>query len=414
MSNQAESIAITGIGAVSAYGLGVESLWSAIGKRVPRKTLIHDQEAPESDVLYGLQVGEWNPAELLGKRGLQFLRPSTKYLHAASLLALQDAKLSPKSPDPDEVGIVVGSNLAGLQSITEYDLTAVTEGPQYVSPMEAPNTLANAPASHLAIRVQARAFNTTIASGQCAGFDALGYASKMLREKRARYVIVGGVEELNPRVMWVYRNAGVLPKDRPEDAGKPYRLDSTGWLPGEGAAVLILERKEDAQKRGAKILAELLSWSSSFAISSSPEKRSAGLERAIRDALVTARINPNQVDLVLSGANGLVEQDRAESLALRTLFADHPDVPVLPAKETLGECYGASGTFQSIAAVCAINEGTIPAAYRIAADEVAAASNMQELPGGELRSGSQRGTVLLTSQDLFGSASAVVLAGSRE
>lgn len=414
MSKQAETIAITGIGAVSAYGLGAEAIWAALNNREVRKTRLPQEVSGETAELYGFPVGDWNPAELLGKRGLQFLRPSTKYLHAATLLALADANLNAPLPEPDEVGIVVGSNLAGLQSITEYDWTAVTEGPQYVSPMEAPNTLANAPASHLAIRVQARAFNTTIASGQCAGFDALGYASKMLREKRARFVIVGGVEEINQRVLWVYRNAGVLPSERPELAGRPFQQDSTGWLPAEGSAVLILERKEDAEKRGAPIKAEWMSWSSANSLAAEPEKRYDALERACRNALAAAGISPQHVSLVVSGANGLVAQDQAEKIALRNLFAEHPDVAVLAIKEWLGESYGASGLFQALAAVCALSQQAIPPSYRLARAEAAATTALDLQPEADPWPDGSRAKVLLVSQDLFGAASAIVLAGTQE
>ncbi|MBO8162852.1 MAG: AuaD protein [Brevibacillus sp.] len=407
MSMKGDSIVITGIGAVSPYGVGTEALLKALRTGEMQRCTTNGEAASDKDSceLYVMKVGAWNPAELLGKRGLQYLRPSTQYLFAASLLALQHAGLDDPKPDPDDIGIVVGSNLAGLQSITQYDLTAVTEGPQYVSPMEAPNTLANAPASHLAIRVQARAFNTTVASGQCAGFDALGYASKMLREKRTRYVIVGGVEELNPRVMWVYRHADVLPAERPEDAGLPYHPESTGWIPSEGAAVLILEQKADALARGVRPLAELAAWTSTFALSKETGKRSAALERAAWQVLTAAGRTPDELDLIVSGANGLSSQDQAEALAFSRLLADRPAVPVLPVKETLGESYGAGGIFQTLAAIGVLQNEEIPPSYRLVSDTASLVPNREATPW----INHQTASVLLTSQDLFGASSAVVL-----
>lgn len=198
-------IVITGMGAVSPFGLGVEALWSALEQGERRGTALEQGEPGDQPVL-GLKVGEWQPADLLGRRGLQYLHPSAKFLLGASLLALQQAGLADGGTQPDELGVTIGCNLVGLQAIADYDYTAITEGPHYVSPMEAPNTLANAPASHLAIRLKARALNTTIASGQCAGLDALGYAAKVVRDGRARQVVAGGVEELSPAALWVYRN----------------------------------------------------------------------------------------------------------------------------------------------------------------------------------------------------------------
>ncbi|MGH2509529.1 MAG: beta-ketoacyl synthase N-terminal-like domain-containing protein, partial [Ktedonobacteraceae bacterium] len=334
-----------------------------------------------------------------------------QYLLAASVLALQDAKLDASLFDPDELGVVVSSTLSGLQSISNYDYTAVKEGPQYVSPMEAPNTLANAPASHLAIRLKARALNTTIANGQCSGFDALGYAAKALRERRARYVVVGGVEELNPSVLWVYRNSKVLPEQRAEDAGHPFDRDSTGWLPSEGAAVLVLERKSDALARGTRPLAELAAWSSAFAPSSALEKRAQTLKRTALQALSAGHLTSGDVNVVVSGASGLAEQDQAEALALHSLLADNPGAYVTAVKGTLGESYGASGIFQVLSAVGMFNRGIVPPTLGLKNQS----SAVPLLPGLSVEartwSGSPRGTALLTSQDLFGSTSAVVLRG---
>lgn len=410
MTYQADSIVITGIGAVSAFGLGADAVWAALENGETPRALLEGEATSSPQTPYGVKVGNWNPVELLGKRGLQFLRPSTQFLLGASQLALAEAGLKEQMPDPDDLGVVIGTNLAGLQSITNYDFTAVTEGPQYVSPMEAPNTLANAPASHLAIRVQARALNTTIASGQCAGFDALGYASKMLREGRARYVLVGGVEELNERVLWMYQNSNVLPHERPEDAGRPFDGKSTGWVPGEGAAVLVLERYEDAVNRGAKPLAELVSWAASFSAPSSVEKRAKGLTRAAKNALQIANLSAEEIDLVVSGANGHHEQDRAEAMAITELFGEQrPDIDVCAIKGTLGESYGASGLFQAVAAVGALQRGTVPATAGYESED----SEAPHLPGLRAESRSFAGNhVLLTGQDLFGSASAVVLRGA--
>jgi 3-oxoacyl-[acyl-carrier-protein] synthase II len=408
-----DPIVITGIGAVTAFGLGAEVVWSALEQGESRRVALVDEEAHASSPTPGMKVGDWKPADVLGKRGLQYLRPSAQFLLGASVLALEGAKLAEPMLDPNELGIVISSNLSGLQSISNYDYTAVNEGPQYVSPMEAPNTLANAPASHLAIRLHARALNTTIATGQCGGFDAIGYAAKALRERRARYVVVGGVEELNPRVLWVYRNAKVLPDERAEDAGHPFDRNSTGWLPSEGAAVLILERLSDALSRGIRPLAELVAWSSAFAPSNILEKRAMVLQRTAIQALSAGHLTPRDVNVVASGASGLAKQDQVEALALHNLLAENPGAYITAVKGTLGESYGASGIFQVLSTIGMINRGIIPPTVGLKQQSSAVPSLHSLSAEVQTWSGSQRGTVLLTSQDLFGSTSAVVLCGYR-
>jgi 3-oxoacyl-[acyl-carrier-protein] synthase II len=406
-------IVITGMGAVGPFGLGVEAFWSAL-KQGERCGATLEQGEPGEQPVWGLKVGQWQPDALLGKRGLQYLHPGTQFLLAASLLALRNAGLADGGTQPDELGITVGCNLVGLQSIADYDYTAITEGPHYTSPMEAPNTLANAPASHLAIRLKAQALNTTIASGQCAGLDALGYATKIVRDRRARQVVVGGVEELSPAALWVYRNSNVLSSGPMEDASCPFDMESTGWLPGEGAAVVVLERKADALTRGTHPLAELAGWSSAFASSSALEKRAAVLRRTALQALDAADLSPEDVDVVIAGASGLRAQDQAEALALHDLLANNTRVSVTAIKGTLGETYGASGLFQALAAVCMIDCGIVP-------PTVGRERQCPVLPPvnglsrvARIWPESKRGTTLLLAQDIYGSTSAVVLRGCQE
>lgn len=405
-------IVITGLGAVSPFGLGVEPFWSALeqGKR-EEIALEEAREDPDAQVEWVLPVRECDFANLLGKRGLQYLRPSTKFLLGASLLAMREAGLSNGEANPDNLGVTVGSNLAGLQSMANYDYTAITEGPHYVSPMDAPNTLANAPASHLAIRLKARALNTTIASGQCAGLDALGYATKMVRDGRARQIVVGGVEELSPAALWIYRNSEVLTRGRKGAAGRPFAPESTGWLPSEGAAVVVLEPAEDAQARGVQPLAELAGWSSAFAPSQNLEKRSNVLRRTARQALEAAGLSAQDVDVVVAGASGFRAQDQAEAQALNDLLKEKQEICVTAIKGTVGEAYGASGLFQALASVCMLNRGLVPPTR---SEEETRAT--EPLLNGLLTtactwSASKQGTTLLLAQDLFGSTSAVVLRG---
>ncbi|QKG83259.1 hypothetical protein GXN76_01460 [Kroppenstedtia pulmonis] len=397
-----DSIAITGLGSISSFGVGVENVWSALEKGERKEPVA----VGRNHTACCLQVGNWDATELLGQRGLKFLRPGTQYLLGAAKLALRDGKLSEEMIDPDELGVVVASNLSGMQSIADYDLTTVKKGPLYVSPMEAPNTLSNAPASHLAIRVQARALNTTVASGQCSGLDALGYAVKMLCAGRARYVLVGGVEELNERVVWLYQNSGVLPQDRPEEAGRPFDRNSSGWQPSEGAAVLLLECKSQALSRHAFIYGEVASWASAFALER--ENQADTLVHTAKRAVSMADIGVEDIELVVSGANGSFKQDRIEHQALMKLFAAEKEVPVTATKGSLGEMYSASGLFQAITAIGTLTRGVIPPTLCNSTGDPSI-----QPPGLRLKAehwdGGEKGAVLLTSQDLFGSTSAVVL-----
>ncbi|HEY0754200.1 MAG TPA: beta-ketoacyl synthase N-terminal-like domain-containing protein [Ktedonobacteraceae bacterium] len=411
MTKYTGPIVITGMGAISPFGPGVEALWSALLRGERRTTLIESAGALEQPV-EGAKVGEWRPADLLGKRGLQYLRPSTQFLLGASMLALHTAGLAGEDTQADDLGVTIGCNLVGLQSTADYDYTALSEGPVCTSPMEAPNTLANAPASHLAIRLKARALNTTIASGQCAGLDALGYAARAMREGRARQIVAGGVEELSLAALWVYDNTGILDHTGSANAGYPFEESSRGCLPSEGAAVVVLERQAEVLARGARPLAVLAGWSSGFAPNPTLETRARVLRRTALQALQASGLSSEDVDVVVSGANGLPEQDQAEAQVLQQLLAENPRVQVTAIKGTLGETYGAGGMFQTLAAICMFEHGLVPptVSHERAASSLATSLRTTQTTAGSWPENAP-GVALLLSQDLFGSTSAVVLRG---
>ena len=181
----------------------------------------------------------------------------------------------------------------------------------------------------------------------------------MVRDGRARQILVGGVEELSPAALWVYRNSHVLSGGSLEDAGRPFDERSTGWLPAEGAAAVTLERKSGRPWRATLVpLAELVGWSSAFAPSPDPEKRASVLQRVAQQALDAASLSLDAIDVVVAGASGQQAQDQAEALALHKLLVENTHASVVAMKGTLGETYGASGLFQTLAATCMLDRGT--------------------------------------------------------
>lgn len=392
MNGQHDPIVVTGTGLISPFGTDLKGLRSwldtAHDGRVSLDGYRDDYFTLEQ--VMGIPIREWNAADLLGKRGLQFMQPGTKYLMGAALLALRDAGLEESMPQPEELGVVVGTNYAGILTTAVYDHTTLTEGPKYVSPMEAPNTLANSPASHLAIRIRSQACNTTVSTGMSAGLDALGYAMNVLEQNRASCVVAGGVEELNSRVLWIYENGGLLPSRNQNEVGRPFDDSSNGLLPSEGSAVAVLERKSSAVARGARIYAELLSWSSSFSAAAEPQRRAKAMERVLNRTLAVAGYRPDEIGLIVSGANGLHGHDEAEALALKQVFGE-ADVPVSAVKGILGESCGAGGMYQLLAAICSSVYGKA------------------QRSGGSPMKAPVEVPMLLTSQDLHGAVSALLI-----
>ncbi|MDM5228714.1 beta-ketoacyl synthase N-terminal-like domain-containing protein [Cytobacillus sp. NJ13] len=406
MQDNQESIVITGIGVISPLGMDPDSLWLALeeGKSCRSIADIEDNFGNKYS-FWTNRMRDWDPQDLLGNRGLQYLQPSTQYLIGASIQALRSAGLIVEDLEPEELGVVIGSNFAGMKMTWEYDYTARTRGPKYVSPMQAPNTLVNSPASHLALKIKSRACNTTVSSGQCAGLDAIGYGIKILQKNQAKYVLVGGTEEINPAISWYYKNSGFLGEDLNKPMGSPYDQGSGGIVPGEGAAVLIMERFSDARQRNAPMLAEVSSWSSAFSKKDKSGQR-FGLEKAITKALKKSGNKAEDVKLILSGANGLPSLDFTEQAAIEKVFSNER-VPIRCIKSMTGELSGANGLFQMAAAAGVLNRCKLPRRCSAGLQD----ENLLHKEESPWEVPSTDECVLLIEQDFFGSSSAVVVKG---
>lgn len=413
MWNDNDPVVVSGMGSVSVFGTDQNKLWDhLIGESDAKNTSPLSNDFLDLPVIEAIRVNDWNPEELIGKRGLKYLSLSTQYLLSAGARCWQDAGLGElhqvSGSESLDLGIVVASNLSGLQAMSNYDYTTITEGPRFVSPMQAPNTLDNAPAAQLAIRTNARAFNTTIATGQCAGLDAIAYAVSSIDNGRAKQVLVGGVEEINERVLWIYHDSNVLPKEYSDRAGKPFSSDSTGWIPGEGASVLMLEKLSHCLERGGTPLGKIASYSSTFAINE--DSRIHAMERAVGQVFKQAGLDFSETSGVISGASGFYLQDRVEMKAINHLFGSvNPQIPISSIKGAIGETYGASGVFQAAAGLMAFNKGILPKSMALSELNHRTQEKIPvHLASNHIKK-TKKQNIVVTSQDLSGITSCLML-----
>ncbi|MFB5759222.1 beta-ketoacyl-[acyl-carrier-protein] synthase family protein [Paenibacillus medicaginis] len=413
MWNDNDPVVVSGMGTVSVFGTDHNQFWDhLLGESDSKSTSSISNDFLDLPVIETIRVNHWNPEDLIGKRGLKYLSLSTQYLFSAAVRCWQDAGLGDISPVSEseslDLGVVVGSNLAGLQAMSDYDYITVTQGPRSVSPMQAPNTIANAPAAQLAIRTNARAFNTTIATGQCAGLDAIAYAVSSIHKGRAKQVLVGGVEEINERVLWIYQHSNVLPKEYSDRAGKPFSSDSTGCIPGEGASVILLERLSDCLKRGGTPLGKIISYSNTVAMDE--DSRIYAMESAVGQVIKQAGIDFSETSGIISGASGFYAQDAVEMKAIRHLFGTmNPEMPISSIKGAIGETYGASGVFQAAAGLLALNKGILPKSMALSELNHRAQEKIPvHLAANHLKK-TKKQNIVVTSQDLSGITNCLML-----
>ena len=347
---------ITGIGVVAPNGIGKKDFWdhSFAGTGGIRKISLFETTSYRCH--YAGEIADFQPAGYLGAKGLRNLDRTTLLSLVAAKLALEDAGMQPEQAHAARVGVVLGSTMGSVHSISEFDKEGLREGPRYVNPAQFPNTVINSPASQVAIRFGLRGLNATIATGFTAGLDAMGYALDMLKLGRASALLVGGVEELCLQTFLGFYKLGLL---MTSVNGSAAPFGQEGTLLGEGAAFFLVETREAALARGATIYGSVLGYASEFHPDSmfryDAEAKSATV--ALMQAFESAGIAPQAIAHICSSANGTKICDRMEHAAINRVFGPTPP-PITAVKTLIGESFSAGGALQIALALGLLQQGT--------------------------------------------------------
>ncbi len=359
-----KKIVITGIGIISPIGIGRENYFEALSQgRTGFKTISLFDTALLNVHIAG-EIGDFDPVQFLGKKGIRTLDRSTRLISAAAKLAIDDANLQITDENTHSIGVSIGTTFGSLHSISQFDREGLIDGPRYVNPSHFPNTVINSPASQVSIRFKIKGFNTTISTGFCASLDAVSYASDFIRLNRADVVLAGGVEELCEETFTGFYKLGCLSgTDCTDPVCCPFDARRNGTLLSEGAAVLVLEDEEHALRRGANIIAKVSGYGNAFDPSADRNfnHEGKGLRNAITIALDDAPLIPEDIDYISSCANSTKGLDRMETMAIKDTFKGYAQkIPVSSIKSMVGESFSASGSLSLVAAIGAINKGFIP------------------------------------------------------
>ncbi len=406
--NTERDIVITGIGIVSPIGIGKDSYWDGLrqGKSGFKEISLFDTSG--GNVHVAGEVIDFEPEVYIGKKDLRILDRSTKLITSAARLAIDDAGLEINEKSTRSIGVSVGTTFGSLHSIAQFDLAGLREGPRFVNPSLFPNTVINSPASQVSIRFKIKGFNTTISTGFCASLDALTYAADFIRLKRAEAVLAGGVEELCEETFRGFYSLGLLSgTDGSTPICCPFDAGRNGIILSEGAAILILESREHALRRGATLLAKVSGYGNSFTPETNKKlNHGNGLGTAISLALREASLDAGEIDYISASANSTRELDRMETEVLKEVFDKHSyTIPVSSIKSMVGETFSASGALSLSAAVGAIHVGFLPPTINYA--EKDPKCDLDYVPN-KAREKSIN-TALVISSDPYGNNTAVVL-----
>lgn len=350
---------ITGIGVVAPTGIGTEAHWESVlaGKSgIGRITRFEPDEYP---VRLGGQVPGFVATERVPGR----LIPQTdRWTHlglAAADAALADTGLDPAGLPEYEMAVVTSSSSGGTEFGQHEIQRLYRNGPSWVGAYQSIAWFYAATTGQLSIRHGMRGPCGVICSEQAGGLDALGQARRLIRSG-SRLVLTGGTDaSLCPYGLTAQLSTGRLSTVQcPERAYLPFDVDASGYLPGEGGAILVAERADSAAARGAGWYATLLGYAAGF----DPEPGSGvptTLRRTIESALVDAGVRPWEVDVVFADASGVPREDRAEAVAITAVFGPC-GVPVTAPKTLTGRLYGGGAALDVATALLALRDQVIP------------------------------------------------------
>ena len=355
MSGGPFTVVATGVGLVSAFGCGTEGLEAALAEgatllqEVERPAGYH-RDAPDS-ARRALLAGSVSLAEWLKPAEARRMSPPSKFAVAAARQALARAGLGPESGLAQEPATaVVISTAFGPSSYTERLLEQVfREGPEAASPFLFTECVANAPAAQIAIVTGARGANLTVVQREAGPLAAFARGAAEIASGRARRALVGAVEEITPLVHSLLDRFGAISRGgasgRAEDeAARPFDRDRDGFLASEGAAVIVLEREEDALARGARPLAKITAWSNAFDPTATATEWGTGAEGLARrlGKLLDRSGGVSSIDRIVSGASGSRRGDALEARTLRQVWSRSglPLPPLLAPKAVAGEYAG--------------------------------------------------------------------------
>ncbi|HEX7472413.1 MAG TPA: beta-ketoacyl-ACP synthase II [Candidatus Limnocylindrales bacterium] len=361
-------VVVTGMGTVTALGNDVPSTWAgmAAGRSGVRPIAAFDPSRVTSRI--AAEVQDLDASHVLDRKEL---RRTDRYI-ALGLVAAREAMNSAGLPErlegalAEATGVILGTGLGGVGSLTDNITISATRGPDRISPFFIPMSIPNVGAGQIAINTGALGPNFAVVSACATGGHAIGEAWETIRRRDAEVMLAGGTEAgiFEPLVGgFCAMRALSTRNDDPAAASRPFDKGRDGFVAGEGAGVLVLEALEHALARGAEPLAEIVGYGATAdaAHITLPAPGGIGAVRAARRALEKAGLTPDQVDHVNAHATSTPEGDKAELQAIRTLFGDRaPAVPITANKSMIGHTLGAAGAIEAIVTIMTIRTGCVP------------------------------------------------------
>jgi 3-oxoacyl-[acyl-carrier-protein] synthase II len=359
-------VVVTGIGILSPIGLDVSTTWEGLiaGKSGIDYITLFDAESFDTKIAG--EVKGFEPTDYINRKDAHRMDRFAQLAVAASRQAIEQARLQPELSNGYDVGVIVGSGIGGIITLSEQVRVLLEKGPGSVNPFLIPMMIADMAPAQISINLGVRGPNFCTTSSCSSSSDAIGTAYEVIKRGDAQAMITGGSEAIVTPIGIAGFNACRALSTRnsePQAASRPFDAERDGFVVGEGAAILILENLAFAQKRGANILAEMTGYgaSSDAYHITQPSEDGSGAIKAIKITLSKAGLTPNDVDYINAHGTSTPLNDKVETMAVKAVFGDRAyHIPISSTKSMTGHLIGSAGAIEAAICVMAIQNGIIP------------------------------------------------------
>jgi 3-oxoacyl-[acyl-carrier-protein] synthase II len=359
-------VVVTGIGMVTPLGIGNDETWQNLlaGRSgVGRITRFDTTDYPAK---IAAEVKDFHPENWIEKKEIKKSDTFIHYAIAAAQMCMDDSGLNLDPAEAERFGVIIGAGIGGLPLIEATHKTVLERGPSRISPFFIPGLIANLAAGHVSIRFGAKGPNSATCTACATGAHAIGDAMKVIQREDADIMIAGGAESvISPLAVGGFAAMRALStrNDEPERASRPWDKDRDGFVMGEGSGIVLLEEREHALARDARIYCEITGYgmsSDAFHISS-PCADGEGSARVMRNAVRDAGLKPEDIDYINAHGTSTPAGDIAETIAVKTFFGDHAyKVAMSSTKSMTGHLLGAAGGLEAAICARAVRDGVAP------------------------------------------------------
>jgi len=359
-------VVITGVGAVTPLGTGVETFWPRMLAGESAVAPITLMDASEYTTRIAAEVKDFNPEDWLDRKEARRIDRFIALAAAASAMAIKDADFKPSDEEKEEVGVLIGSGIGGLTYLGEQHRRQIEGGPGKVSPFLVPYMIPDMASGYVSILNGYKGPNTCVVTACATGANAIGDAYHIIKRGDATAMIAGGTEApINELGLGGFCAARAMStrNDDPAHASRPFDKERDGFVIGEGAAVFVMEDYEAAKARGAKIYGEVIGYGMSgdaYHITQ-PSPEADGATRSLRMALRQSGLGTDGIGYINAHGTSTYYNDKLETLAIKNVLGENAyKTPVSSTKSMIGHTLGAAGAIESLVCLLAMRDGKIP------------------------------------------------------